>query len=188
MEENIIISNLNDFIFCPRSIYFHNLYYQNDSKLYHSTYQVSGNNAHKNIDLQKYSSRKNILEGINIYSESLGLIGKIDIYDLNSKMIIERKKKIVKIYDGYLLQLYAQYFCLLEMGYKVEKLRFHSMVDNKNYNINLPSEKEKKNLIETIKNIREFDLNKPFVQNSNKCAMCIYRELCDYYKGENNDE
>lgn len=40
MDDAIIISNLNDFIFCPASIYFHNLYgsrstimYQNSSQL-----------------------------------------------------------------------------------------------------------------------------------------------------------
>ena len=32
MENPIIISNLNDFIFCPASIYFHNIYGQQDSR------------------------------------------------------------------------------------------------------------------------------------------------------------
>jgi CRISPR-associated exonuclease Cas4 len=188
MEENIIISNLNDFIFCPRSIYFHNLYYQNDSNLYHSTYQVSGKNVHANIDSKKYSSRKTILKGINVYSEEFGLIGKIDMYDLESKTLIERKRKITKVYDGYLLQVYAQYYCLLEMGYEIKQIKIYSLLDNKNYEVSLPKENEKDKLKNIIKEIREFDLDKPFSQNKNKCAMCIYRELCDYYKGEINDE
>jgi CRISPR-associated protein Cas4 len=62
MEDNIKISNLNDFIFCPRSIYFHNLYSQFDESMYHEKYQSKGKKAHKNIDKKKYSSKKNILK------------------------------------------------------------------------------------------------------------------------------
>ena len=39
-------------------------------------------------------------------------------------------------------QLYAQYFCLTEMGYEVEKLKLYSLDDNKVYEIPLPNEKE----------------------------------------------
>lgn len=184
MEENIIISNLNDFIFCPRSIYFHNLYNSCEEKLYHSTYQLNGQNAHKNIDTKQYSSKKSILEGINIYSEELGVVGKIDLFDLDTNTLIERKNKIVKIYDGYYLQIWAQYFCLIEMGYTVKSLKFHSLNDNKNYLITIPNDEEKNKLKSIISKIKSFDLSKPFTQNKNKCKMCIYRELCDYYNDE----
>lgn len=39
MEPYIPISFLNDFIFCPRSIYFHQLYGRSSESLYHSTDQ-----------------------------------------------------------------------------------------------------------------------------------------------------
>lgn len=39
-------------------------------------------------------------------------------------------------------QLYAQYFCLTEMGYEVEKLKLYSLDDNKVYEIPLPNEDE----------------------------------------------
>ena len=47
--------------------------------------------------------------------------------------------QMFSIYDGYVFQLYGQYFSLIEMGYQVKKIRFHSMDDNKiskieNYN------------------------------------------------------
>jgi hypothetical protein len=50
MEEFILISYLNDFIFCPISIYFHKLYGTLDKTMYQSTYQISGTNVHKSID------------------------------------------------------------------------------------------------------------------------------------------
>ncbi|MCA9487171.1 type V CRISPR-associated protein Cas4 [Candidatus Woesearchaeota archaeon] len=185
MEENIIISNLNDFIFCPRSIYFHNLYSTNDSSLYHTTVQQKGRLAHENIDEKKYSTKKTILQGIDIYSEELGVIGKIDLFDTEKKELIERKRKIIKLYEGYYLQLYAQYFCLKEMGYKVEKIGFYSLSDNKKFPVELPSEKEKEELLKILTQMRNFNLeDKHFSQNINKCKMCIYKELCDYYKDD----
>jgi len=185
MEQNIIISNLNDFIFCPRSIYFHNLYSSFDETLYHTTYQTKGKNAHKNIDNQKYSTKKAILEGINIYSEELGVVGRIDLFDADKGILTERKNKIKNLYEGYYLQIYAQYFCLIEMGYTIKKIRFHSISDNKVYDVPLPGEDEKNRLKEIIRQMNSFNLDdKNFTQNPNKCKMCIYKELCDYYKGE----
>jgi CRISPR-associated exonuclease Cas4 len=183
MEENIIISNLNDYIFCPRSIYYHNIYSGFNEQIYHTTYQTKGKNAHKNIDQKKYSSKKNILESIDVYSEELGLIGKIDLFDLDEGILTERKRKIKIIYEGYYLQLYAQYFCLIEMGYKVRKIRFYSIRDNKIYDVVIPTNIEKIKLKKIIFEMKQFNIeDKSFIQNLKKCNMCIYNELCDYYK------
>lgn len=38
MDDTIIISNLNDFIFCPASIYFHKLYGSEDKLMYQTNY------------------------------------------------------------------------------------------------------------------------------------------------------
>lgn len=185
MEENIIISNLNDFIFCPRSVYFHNLYSSFDDAIYYTKYLVNGKNAHESVDEQRYSTKRTVLQGIDIYSEELGVVGKIDIFDVKDGILTERKNKINKIYEGYLLQLYAQYFCLVEMGYNVKKIRFYSFSDNKTYDIQIPGNYEKDRLKEIINNMRKFKLeDKNFSQNINKCRMCIYKELCDYYKGD----
>lgn len=186
MEENIRISNLNDFIFCPRSIYFHNLYSQFDEHIYHSTYQAEGNLVHKNIEAKNYSTKKSMLQGLDVFSEELGLVGKIDLYDYSNKELIERKKQIKRIYGGYYLQVYAQYFCLVEQGYHVRKITLRSLSDNRGYNVDLPGEHEKKKLFDVISRMKSFDLEDPsFSQNPKKCEMCIYKELCDYYK---NDE
>jgi hypothetical protein len=45
MDDYIIISNLNDFIFCPASIYFHNLYGSMDTFLYQGASQINGTDA-----------------------------------------------------------------------------------------------------------------------------------------------
>jgi CRISPR-associated protein Cas4 len=173
------ISNLNDFIFCPYSIYLHNIYDGFVQKTFQSKNQTRGKISHKNIDEQKYSTSKHILQGTTVYHNEYRILGKIDLFDKNKKTLIERKYFIKEIYYGYKLQLYAQYFCLIDMGFEVEKLRFHSMKDNKNYEIDLPNNTEKIKFEKFLKEMRNFSSQKDFKINKNKCKNCIYATLCE---------
>lgn len=180
MEPYIQISKINDFIFCPKSLYLHSIYDCFTFKIYHRSAQIKGKIKHENIDTQKYSTAKKYLQGLEIYSEKYTLAGKIDVYDKEKKILIERKNKIKKIYDGYRYQLYAQYFCMIEMGYEVENLFLHSLSDNKRYEVGLPNDQEVGEFEKVIKQIKNFDLTKDsFDRNPAKCAQCVYRELCD---------
>ncbi len=181
MEETILISWLNDFIFCPISIYFHNLYGALNKALYQSSYQLNGTKAHQCIDNGTYSDKKTVLQGISVYSQELGIQGKIDVFDIEKGLLTERKNQIVKIYDGYIYQLYAQYYALTEMGYKVKKIRFHSIKDNKNYDIKLPEEDKEtdKKFKELIAKMHNFDMEKYTPTNAEKCNKCIYEPSCD---------
>ena len=117
---------------------------------------------------------------MEIWSDKYRLCGKIDVYDSEEKALIERKTKIKTIYDGYRYQLYAQYFCLVEMGYEVEKLLFHSLQDNKRYILDLPKKREINEFEGVLAQVRGFSLeDEDFEQNSEKCRNCIYSELCD---------
>ncbi len=181
MDSLITLSQLNDFIFCPISIYFHNLYADLNNMLYHEKSQIAGTQAHKAIDKQTYSKNRDVLTGISVYSEELGIVGKIDIFYLQDGILVERKKKIKVIYDGYIFQLYGEYYCMKEMGYDVQELRFYSMDDNKIYPVALPSENKDmdKKFKETIQDMRSFDFYIYEQLNPDKCKRCIYHELCD---------
>ena len=179
METYLPISYLNDFIFCPRSIYYHQLYGQYDSRLYHQASQITGKIKHESIETGKYSSAKRFLLNMDVYSQKYGLCGKIDIYDQEEKKIIERKTKIKIIYEGYLYQIYAHYFCLKEMGFDVEALCFHSLNDNKRYPIPIPSSELIQKFEIHLEKIRKFTLTEPFQKVLNKCRECIYNPLCD---------
>ena len=181
MEENILISYLNDFIFCPASIYFHKLYGSVDKDIYQSTYQVNGLNAHRTIDNATYSSRKNVLQGISIYSDQYKIMGKIDVFNIETGELTERKKQVKKIYDGYIFQVYAQYYGLTELGYEVKKIIIHSLDDNKNYFIKLPSEDNemKEKFDKLIYDIHNFNIENFIQTNTKKCANCIYEPSCD---------
>lgn len=102
-EEPISISNLNDFIFCPVSIYFHSLENDTEKSLYQDEYQINGTAAHEKVDKAEYSDKTSILQAVSVYSERFNIYGKIDIFDVDKGILTERKKKIVKIYDGWSL-------------------------------------------------------------------------------------
>lgn len=181
MEPYIPISFLNDFIFCPRSIYFHQLYGRVSTSLYHTSYQREGQNAHKSIDTKTYTTAKTVFQALDIYSEKYGIGGKIDTYDEAKQLLVERKKRVIRIYDGYIFQLYAQYHALTEMGYQVNRMKLYSMDDNKSYPIKLPKEdKEMQNKFEgLIEQMKNYKLSDDFIPNANKCSKCIYNNLCD---------
>lgn len=157
------------------------LYGDTERILYQSGSQINGTNAHKTIDTGSYSTKKEMLTGIDVYCEEFRLIGKIDLYDKNKELLVERKRTVKKIYDGYIFQVYAQCLSLREMGYKVSKIIIHSLTDNKNYPIKLPEEdslmfdKFKK----TISDMHEFDMNKFEQACPDKCRNCIYEPACD---------
>ena len=50
MENPISITMLNDFVFCPVSIYFHNFYQGVEKNLYQGKSQINGTKAHETID------------------------------------------------------------------------------------------------------------------------------------------
>lgn len=181
MEEFLKISQLNDFIFCPLSIYFHGLYDGLDKIIYQREAQLAGTEAHKAIEDKSYSTRKGCLMNIEVFSQKYNLIGKIDIFDSETKTLTERKNIIKKVYDGYVFQLYAEYFALREMGIDVQHIKFYSMKDNKSYPISLPEHDEVmlNKFEQLLKDIRTFDMKDFRQNNADKCRNCIYEPMCD---------
>lgn len=182
MENYITLSFLNDFVFCPRSIYYHQLYARYNDQYYKQTPQILGATAHQSIDDATYSTSKNILQGIEIYSEKYNIVGKIDVFDTQKGKLIERKRNIKTIYDGYIFQVYAQYFGLEEMGYVVNNIVIHDLIHNKNYDIPLPQNdsimlQKFEDIINKIQHYNLSDMD--FVPNIEKCKQCIYSPLCD---------
>ncbi len=189
MHSYIKLSTLNDFIFCPKSIYYHKLYDNYNPNLYHEKAQKEWKIAHESIDNKRYSSKKNIIQSLDVYSEFYWILWKIDIFDITKWNLIERKNKIKLdknsnpiIYLWYKYQLWWQMYCLEELGYHVSNLWIHSLKDNKKYKIYKPSTKEFFNFYQLLKEYNNFNLfQKNWKQNIKKCRKCIYRELCDSY-------
>jgi CRISPR-associated exonuclease Cas4 len=153
--------------------------------LVHATPQTQGKVAHAAIDEKTYSSRKDEITSLSVYSDELGIIGKIDLYKGREKLLIERKYQLNTIYQGQIYQLWAQYFCMTEMGYAVEKLAFYAISTNKMFPVELPTNEDKKELQDFILRFKTFDPNQPIPVNINKCTHCIYCNLCDKIDTEN---
>src|SRR5690606_537807 len=134
----------------PMSLYLHSLYEGFQTSTFHQRPQVRGKLKHEAIDKGTYSSSKRYLVGLEVWCEKYGLMGKIDIYDTKEKALIERKAKVKNIYQGYLYQLYAQYFALREMGYEVNKMFIHSLDDNKRYPVDLPTSEQEEEFAQLI--------------------------------------
>lgn len=181
-ENTIAISNLNDFIFCPVSIYFHLLDNATDKLTYQDKYQLNGTAAHSAIDEGRYSTSTHQLQAIDIYCEKYNLYGKIDLFNTKTGVLTERKKHITNIYDGYIFQIYAQYFRLSDMGYSVKALQLYSLDDNKVYPIKLPNDDIEmfSKFEKVIFDINNFKFDNFKQTNPKKCEKCIYEPLCSF--------
>lgn len=180
MEETLSMTNINDFLFCPRSLYYGNIFRRSlGQDAYQQVPQKTGLAAHETIDKGSYSTSKAAQTGTMVYCEKYGLIGRIDIYDGRTKTLTERKYSVSAIWEGFKMQLYAQYFALREMGVEVDTLRIHSLKDNKTYPVPLPTDEDARRLEEILEQMRAFRLETPFFPNVKKCMRCIYNGLCD---------
>ncbi len=185
VDDYIPISTLNDFIFCPYSIYLHNIYMNTDEGLYHATPQTRGKIAHKTVDNKTASTRKNDIISLPVYSSKYRLTGKIDIYKKETRTLIERKYQVKQIFEGQIYQLWAQYLCLKEMGYDVQHLVIYEISSNKKITIDMPDEKGIHKFELLIHKFRTYNPSDKISLNPNKCKRCIYSNLCDKTEEEN---
>ena len=142
MEDYIHISTLNDFVFCPYSIYLQCVYKDTDEGQYKATPQTRGNTAHETVDSKVASNRADDLLALPVYSERYGLMGKIDVYRKKEKKLIERKYQLKQIFQGQIYQLWAQMLCLQEMGYEVDAIAFYEISTNKIIPVPMPTDSE----------------------------------------------
>ncbi len=174
MDSLIPISAINDFLFCPKSLYLHTVYSSFEKNTYHDTPQVLGTIAHENIEKGEYTTSSHILQALSVYSSRLGVKGKIDIYDTKNRFLIERKYRVKSIYTGFKYQLYAQMYCLEEAGMPVERLFIQSLSDNKRYEIPKPASDERKKFEAVIQKMQSFTSDDLQNHTCQHCSNNIY--------------
>lgn len=186
MNDYIPLSELNDFIFCPYSIYLRNVYMNIDEDLFKASPQTRGSIAHQGVDKKNGSTSKNNIMSLSVYSDELGISGKIDVYKQDRSLLVERKNNLKRIFRGQMYQLWGQYFCMKEMGYNVERLAFYEISTNKMTYIEIPGETERLELIRFIDKFKSYDpASDKITVNWNKCTHCIYCNLCDQTTTDN---
>lgn len=180
MNDYIPLATLNDFIFCPYSIYLHSVYMETEDEVYKAPPQTRGTIVHQATDMKTGSNRHADLLALPVFSDELGIMGKIDIFKQDRRLLIERKNNLRNIYHGQIYQLWGQYFCMEEMGYDVRQLAFYEIATNKMTTLPLPGPEGKEELKRFIEEFKTYDpLLTPFKVNPNKCRHCIYCNLCD---------
>jgi CRISPR-associated exonuclease Cas4 len=156
-----------------------------DEGIYQATPQTRGSIAHETVDKKTAGNKKADIISLPVYSEEFGIMGKIDIYHQDKKLLVERKYQLKKIFRGQIYQLWAQYFCMIEMGYKIEHIAFYDMSVNKTIPIELPGYAEQMELKSFIEDFKHYDPEDTITVNPNKCTHCIYCNLCDKTESDN---
>ena len=185
MDNYVSISTLNDFIFCPYSVYLHNVYADTDKDVYHAKPQTVGEIAHLTVDEKRTSNRRDELQSLSVISHRYGLIGKIDIYRKAEKKLIERKYQLKRLYQGQIYQLWAQYLCMVEMGYDVGHLAFYEISRNRMISVQIPSDEQIIQFQRFVQMYRNYNPSESINANINKCTHCIYCALCDKTEVDN---
>ena len=159
---------------------------ETDEDMVKAAPQTKGTIAHQGVDSKSGSTRKNDLMSLAVYSDELGISGKIDIYKQDRHLLIERKNNLKHIFRGQIYQLWGQCFCLKEMGYEVEKLAFYEITTNKMTYIETPGETEKQELADFVRKFKSYNPAADKITiNQNKCTHCIYCNLCDQTTTDN---
>ena len=109
MNNYIPIAQLNDFIFCPYSIYLHNIYKDCDDLVYKATPQLNGSMFHSSIDKKLTYHNNDLIYSLSVCSVQYRIYGRIDADRLSTNTLVERKYRLSQIYQGQIYQLWAQY-------------------------------------------------------------------------------
>ena len=185
MEETIPITAINDFLFCPKSLYWGNIARRSLAKdSYQESAQKAGTLSHGNVDSGRYSTRKTVFSGFPVYCEKYGLMGVIDVYDSGSGTIIERKRTVRAVWEGFRMQVFAQALSLMESDFPVKRIKIHSLTDNRTYDVGLPARQDVDRLEEILGEMRSFSPWDEFDPDRKRCPRCPYRHLCDSFEGE----
>lgn len=181
----IAISTLNDFIFCPYSIYLHNVFEGTDEDVFYALPQFKGKEAHSSVDSKSNSLGCRVIESLSVQSLKFGLFGKIDLFFLETGELVERKNILKKIFTGQVYQLWAQCICMQEMGYAVKSLSFYEITTRKRTSIKIPDTSDLLQFSHFLDEYKSVNLRSYKPKNANKCSHCIYCALCDKSTFEN---
>jgi CRISPR-associated protein Cas4 len=150
-----------------------------DEDMYHASPQTRGKVAHQSIDNKVASTKRADIMSLSICSAKMKIVGKIDLYHKDTEQLVERKYELKQIYQGQVYQLWAQYFCMIEMGYSVKSIAFYEISKNRMIPIDIPGIKEYNTLVSFINCYRNFNPFNSIPINHNKCVHCVYCNLCD---------
>ncbi len=94
MKDFILITQLNDFVFCPYSIYLHNIFSDTDDSTYKATPQLNGTHSHRKVDNKLTHHNNDLIYSMSVCSNKYRICGKIDTYRISTRTLVERKYQL----------------------------------------------------------------------------------------------
>ncbi|RDZ43725.1 CRISPR-associated protein Cas4 [Haloferax sp. Atlit-19N] len=178
MTELVNVSDLNQFIYCPRR-YWYLHFYDTQGRNYE---RIDGKTTHEN-----QSTRGDWLNELYLESEEVGLKGKIDVLDLDSSRVVpvERKRaESGQYYQSDKVQL-AGYCLLLEqhLNEPVEEGAIYLYETDQRMHIPI-TEQHRQLVRESVEQMRSMTVDSvpPLVDNPRKCRSCSAKSYCMPYE------
>jgi CRISPR-associated exonuclease Cas4 len=171
MRDYLPVSKLNTVVFCPRR-YFIEAILQDNKTNHH---MIEGSGVHER------TARAG--EGLTVWSDRLGIIGRVDQVKQESDtwLITEFKKGGLGDHESDQVQLCALAMCFEEM-HEVRLERGFIFYNKTRQRLEVRFEQELRDKVETaVKTMLELaDTDKfpPVTTNRNKCRGCSVKEIC----------
>ncbi len=165
------ISKLNTVVFCPRR-YFIEAILQDNITNHH---MIEGSGIHERTVREG--------EGLTVWSDRLGIIGRVDQVKQESDhwVITEFKKGGLGTHDSDQVQLCALAMCFEEMhGVRLEQGFIFYNKTRQRLEVSLDQELRGKveTAINTMLELAETDRFPPVTTNRNKCKGCSVKDIC----------
>jgi CRISPR-associated exonuclease Cas4 len=174
-DDPVNVSDLNQYLYCPRRLYYLMFYqtqgfnrYLAEGKIFHARHGRRGGWYHE----------------VYLRSDRLGLHGKIDLIDTSHGMIPVEKKRGDRYYPNDVIQLTAYAMLLSEAsGDLVNYGYIYLSGTGRREKIEI-EERSRKVVEDTILAIRSLDLSyiPPFCENKRKCSGCSTISYCMPYE------
>ena len=171
-EEMVNVSDLNQYLYCPRRYWY--LHFYDTQK--ENFYKIDGKLKHENK-----AQRGSWTNEIYIESEKLGLKGKVDVLDEKSSATIPIERKRGENY-GYNDEIQLAGYCMLlskNTGEKIREGAIYLYETDQRIHIVI-TEDHKAEVFKIVTKITSMSPGEPppFTNNPAKCEKCSTRKYC----------
>ena len=170
-RELVNVSDINQFVYCPRR-YWYLHFYDTQGRNY---YRTDGTTIHENK-----ASRGGWTQEMYIESESLGLKGKIDVLEESDELVPVERKRGDRYWYNDELQLAG--YCLLVAeatggGVPEGVIYLYESDERERISITEEHRRDVEDVVDRIRTLSVDDVP-PLVDNPNKCPSCSTRQYC----------
>ena len=179
-EPLVLLSAIEHYAYCPRQcalIHVEQGYADN-------VYTVRGKHAHERVHQDHAADPESdqVMRGLGLYSDRLGLIGKADLVEMRAEGPYPVEYKVGRVHRAPAeLQLCAQALCLEEMlGRPVPRGAIYRIAARTRREVAFTAALRQRTLetIETVRDLLRRSYVPPPAKNERLCRRCSLRDTC----------